>query len=294
MLVILRPIHAKTWVNVKKFRNCYDYLTRYYTRSGNLYTGLTREDEKRLGESLGLDLSRNSKFWDTFYVRVGASDIFLETEDPMDELRYIFLKNHKRVKTSMFERKATADYLLINQDEEAKRENLFNKAKTDAIVEFKKMTLTDMRKCLRIFGHSSENVGSELVENRLFSIVQENPSLFLSKWVENKDREVTVLIEEAISKNVIRRNKNVYKYGSDIVANSLEEAIDFIKNPKNQDIKLAIMNEIEAKDFIEPLPDLSDFGKTIKEEPKKVIKTLKTKDGEEGVDINSFDNFYKE
>jgi len=292
MLVILRPIHAKTWIRIKKFRNCYDYLTRYYTRSGNLYTGLTREDEKRLGEALNLDLSRNSSFWNNFYVRVGGMDVFLDTEDPMDELRYIFLKNHKRVKTSMFERKATADYLLINQDEEAKRENVFNKAKTDAIVEFKKMSLTDMRKCLRLFGFSSENVGSELVENRLFNIVQENPNMFLTKWVENKDREVTVLIEEAIAKNVIRRNKNVYKYGSDIIANSLEEAIDFVKNPKNQDLKLAIMNEMEAKDYIEPLPDLSEYGKT-EDKPKKTVKTLKTKDGEEGIDIGAFNNFYE-
>jgi hypothetical protein len=292
MLVILRPIHSKTWTNIKKFRNCHDYLSRYYTRSGNLYTGLTRDDEVRLGGALGLDLSRNSDFWNGFYVRIGGTDVFLDTNDPMDELRYIFLKNHKRVKTSMFERKATADYLLINQEEEAKRENLFNKSKTDAIVEFKKMSITDMRKCLRLFGFSSENVGSELVENRLFNIIQENPTMFLSKWVENKDREVTVLIEEAIAKNVIRRNKNVYKYGSDIIANSLEEAIDFIKNPKNQDIKLAIMNEIDAKDYIEPLPDISDFGK--EDKPKKTVKTLKTKDGEEGVDISSFNDFYKE
>ena len=291
MLVICRPIHTRTWTNIKKFRNCYDYLTPYYTRSGNKYIGLTIEDQKRLGTMLDLELGLNSSFWNDFSVRIGGSDVFLETSDPMDELRYLFLKNHKRVKTSIFERKATADYLLINQEEEAKKENLFNKAKTDAIVEFKKLSLTDMRKCLRLFGYSSENVGSELVENRLFAIIQDNPQMFITKWVENKDREIMVLLEEAIAKNVIRRNKNVYKYGSDIIANSLEEALDYLKNPKNQDIKLAVLNEMDAKDYIEPLPDVSDYGK---EEPKaKVVKTLKTKTGEEGVDINAFDNFYK-
>jgi len=290
MLVILRPIKQRTWTNIRKYRHCYDYLTRYYTRSGNIYTGLTRNDEKRLGDSLGLDLSNGSDFWKTFYVRVGSSDVFLDTNDPMDELRYLFLKNHKLVKTSTFENKATAQYLLINQEEEAKKENLFNKVKTDAIVEFKKLSLTDMRKCLRLFGQSSNNVGSELIENRLFTIIQENPQMFLDKWVNNASRETTVLIEEAISKNIIRRNKNVYKYGSDIIANSLEECIDFLKNPKNQDIKLAIIDGIEAKDYIEPLPELSEPD----EPQKKTVKTLKTKDGEEGVDISKFNDFFAE
>lgn len=292
MLVILRPITQRTWAPMKKYRNCYDYLSPYPTRSGNTYTGLTREDEKRIGEILGLNLAVSSDFWKTFFVRVGATDIFLETEDPMDELRYLFLKNHKRVKTSLFENKAGANYILINQEEEAKRENLFNKTKTDAIVEYKKMSLTDMRKCLRLFGQSSENVGSELVENRMFTIISENPKMFMDKWVNNKDRELSVLIEEAVSKNVIRRNKNVYKYGSDVIAYSLEDAIDFIKDPKNQDIKLAMIMEMDAKDFIEPLPELSE--PTIKEGNKKTVKTLKTKTGEEGVDIDSYNNFFSE
>jgi len=233
-----------------KYKNCYDYIAPYFTRSGNRYTGLSSEDVSRLGSKLGLNLMPNSTYWDNFFVRIGSDDIYLETEDPIDEIKYIFLKGHKRVKTSMFERKATADYLLINKDEEAKRENLFNKSKVDAISEFRKLSLTDMRKCLRLFGHNSENSSSEVVENELFKIVESNPIAFLDKWVNNKDREIQVIIEQAVSKNVIRKNKNIYKFGSDIIGYSLTEVIDFMNNPKNQDIRLAILAGIDAKDFI--------------------------------------------
>jgi hypothetical protein len=238
-------------------------------------------------------------------VRVGSDDIFLETEDPLDELKYIFLKNHKRVKSSIFERKATADYLLINKDEEAKRENMFNKSKVDAISEFKQMSLTDMRKCLRLFGQNAENVSSELVENSMFKLVESNPTMFIEKWVNNKDREIEVVLEQAISRNIIRRNKNIYKYGSDVIGYSMPETIDFLNNPKNQDIKKAVLNAINAKDFIiqneAPEEDLKQFNlqpeipkieKVEIEKPKiKKPKLMSGKPGtdDEGIDLSKLD-----
>jgi len=303
MRVILRPINRHTWLNIVKYKNCYDYIAPYFTRSGNRYTGLSAEDAVRLGAKIGLSLLPSSTYWDNFFVRIGADDIYLDTEDPMDEVKYIFLKNHKRVKNSQFERKATADYLLINKDEEAKRENLFNKAKVDAISEFKRMSLTDMRKCLRLFGHSSENVSGEVVENLMFKLIESNPSTFLEKWVNNTNREVEVIIEQAIAKNIIRRNKNVYKFGTDVIGYSMSEVIDFMNNPKNQDIRIAIVNGTDAKDFIvpneAPEEDLKQFNipnednkitaKVAKPKKPKLLGGLPGMDDSEGIDINSAD-----
>jgi len=284
-----------------KYKNCYDYVAPYFTRSGNRYTGLNSDDALRLGSILGLNLLPSSNYWDNFFVRVGSDDVYLNTEDPLDEIKYIFLKNHKRVKTSIFERKATADYLLVNKDEEAKRENVFNKTKVDAISEFRKMSLTDMRKCLRLFGQNAENMSGELVENSLFKVIESNPAMYLEKWVNNRDREIEVIIEQSISRNIIRRNKNVYKFGSDVIGYSMQEVIDFLNNPKNQDIKSAILTSIDVKDYIIPneAPDekleklnLSEAERkdvTAKSKAKKPI-LLPTLDGEdEGLDISKID-----
>jgi len=153
---------------------------------------------------------------------------------------------------------------------------LFNKTKIDAVYEFKKMSVTDMRKCLRLFGSNAENSGAELVENELFKIIEANPGKFLDKWINNKDRELEVVIERAISKNIIRKNKNVYKFGGDIIAYSTQECIDFLSNPKNQDIKMSILDSIDAKEYIvegdAPVKDLAQFSteetKGTKEEDK--------------------------
>ena len=292
MRVILRPMDNKR--SVVKYRNCFDYIGPYFTRSGNIYTGINEEDSLRLGAILGLNLLPSSSFWNTFSVRIGAGDVYIDTEDPLDEIKYLFLKNHKRVKTSIFENKATADYLLINKEEEAKKENLFNKAKVDAISEYRRMSLTDMRKCLRLFGHNAENSSGELVENELFKIIENNPNAFLDKWVNNRNRELEVIIEKAIAKNIIRRNKNVYKFGSEAIAYNMQECIDYLNNPKNQDVKLSILSAIDAKDYIvegdAPEKDLKSFEESEPKTKKKVKPSILSgppgSEDEEGIDIS--------
>ena len=251
MQVILRPIGWNKWSGILKYKNCFDDLGPYLTRSGAMYTGLTMEDEKRLGSSLGLDLSRSSTnpFWVNFRIRTSVNDIIFDTDDPLDELKYLFCKGHKRVKNSLLEQKATADFGLINRDEEAKVENSFNRVKRDAVKEFDKLTPTEIRKALRLFGYNAESMSSEVAENRLYTFVEANPNKFMDRWVNNKSREIEALIEIAISKNIIRRNKNIYKYGSEIIGNSLEDTVNFLMSPNNQDIRLAVMNACETKDY---------------------------------------------
>ena len=242
MRVILRPIGKNAWSGLVKYRNCYEDISPYWTRSGRIYTGLTTEDEKRLGELLGIDLRANSDYWKTFYIRTMGRDVYLDLDDPQDELKYLFLKNHKRVKNSLMENKATANFVLVNKDEEAKRANVFNRARRDAIKEFDKMSAEDLRKCLRLYGHNADSMSAEVAENKLFDIVEGNPQSFLDKWVNNPHRETAVLVERAISKNIIRKNKNIYKYGSEIIGHNLGETVAFLDDSKNQDIKITTVS----------------------------------------------------
>ena len=189
MKVILRPIGWNKWSGITKYKNCFEDIGSYYTRSGQLYTGLTKEDEERLGKVLGLDLKASSPYWQTFFIRTSVSDIILDTDDPMDELKYTFLKSHKRVKNSLMENKAGANFVLINRDEEAKRDNLYAKLEIDAVIGFNKLTPTEIRKALRIFGHNADTMSSEVAQPKLYQVIKANPQSFLDRWVNNKDRE---------------------------------------------------------------------------------------------------------
>lgn len=250
MQVILRHRTKDPWAGVVKYKNCFSTITGYYTRSGAIFTGLTPEDETRLEEALSLPegrLSKNSDFWDTFIIKLGNKELILDTDIPYDELRYLYLKNHKDVGDGLKNVKLSHRYILINKESEAVELNAVNKVKREAIRAFDKMNLEDMRKCLRIFGFKSDTMSNELIESRLFEIVEKEPKRFLSKWVENKSRNTESLIESAISKNIIRKNRNVYYYGTDVVGRTMAEAIEFFEDKKNQDIIIAIKNEIEVK-----------------------------------------------
>lgn len=250
MEVIVKFKKKDPWSGVVKYKNCYDYIGPYLTRSGFPHTGLTKEDEKRLEKELGYDegtLDRTSKFWNTFAPRLTNKELVLNTDVPWEELQYLYLKSHKRVAKGLSDKRAGTDYVMIDSESEAKEANKTNKRRRDAIRAFDKMSIEDMRKALRIFGYKSDTMSNELLESKMFSIVEAEPERFFAKWVNNPNRGTEYIIDQAISKNVIRRNKNIYYYGTEIIGSSMDDTIMFLEDKKNQEIKLAVISEIEVK-----------------------------------------------
>jgi len=235
------------WSGVNRYPNCYDALGPYFTRSGRIYTGLEKEDSDRLGDLLGFDLTPGSTFWDTFRIRIGDSDLILNTEDPYDELRFLFLKSHRRIAESLDNRKSTANYYISNPNEEAEKANKYNRIKRKALRELDKMSAKEIKKALRLYGYKSDNVSDEIAENRLSTLVEQSPQKFFDKWVNNKHRMTEFLIKEAVAKNIVRKNKNIYTYGTTTLGKTLEEAIDYLDNKENSEIKLTVMHETEVK-----------------------------------------------
>ena len=192
-------------------------------------------------------MSPTSRFWTTFSVKLTARELILHTENPFDELQYLFLKKHRRVANGLANVKPSNDYILINKESEAEEANRLNKVKRQAIIEFNKMSLEDMRKALRLYGYKGETMSSELVESKLFELVEKDPNRFFMIWVNNKSRNTQFLIEAAIAKNIIRKSRNIYYYGTDVIGNSLEDAVSHLDDKNNQDLKLTILQETESK-----------------------------------------------
>jgi len=250
MEIILRHKKKDPWSGVVKYKSCFDYIAPFLTRSGNRHTGLTDLDAVRLEKALGLEegtLAPHSKYWVTFAIKITNKELILNTDRAWDELQYLFLKNHKKVSIGLADMKPGADYVLINKDSEAQELNRINKRRREAVKEFDKMSLEDMRKCLRIYGYKADTISAELVESKLFEVVEKDPEKFFSKWINNTTKATEFAIEAAIAKNIIRKNKNVYYYGTEIIGSSLSDTIAYLDNKNNQDIKIAIMSELESK-----------------------------------------------
>ena len=250
MVVELKIKKKNPWIGLVKYRHCFDYIAPYFTRSGSIYTGLTPEDERYFEKALGYEeghLAKTSDFWTTFSVKIGARTLLLDDSIPRQAMIIKFLTGHKRVATSLDKLDAGKDYLLINREAEAIEQNKQNKLRRDAIKEFDKLSLDQMRQCLRLFGMSADRMSNELVESTLFNLVDKQPKRFFDKWVNNKAKETEFLLEQAISKGVIRKDKTHYFYGTDMFADTLEDAIAYLDSKKNQDLRLAIINETNNK-----------------------------------------------
>jgi len=250
MVVELKIKKKNPWIGLVKYRHCFDYIAPYFTRSGSIYTGLTPEDERYFEKALGYEeghLAKTSDFWTTFSVKIGARTLLLDDSIPRQAMIIKFLTGHKRVATSLDKLDAGKDYLLINREAEAVEQNKQNKLRRDAIKEFDKLSLDQMRQCLRLFGMSADRMSNELVESTLFNLVDKQPKRFFDKWVNNKAKDTEFLLEQAIAKGVIRKDKTHYFYGTDMFADTLEDAIAYLDNKKNQDLKLAIINETNNK-----------------------------------------------
>lgn len=250
MVVELKIKKKNPWAGLIKYRSCYDYIAPYFTRSGSIYTGLTPEDEKHFEKVLGYPeghLAKTSNFWTTFCVKIGAKTLLLDTSVPRQEMIVKFLSGHKRVATSLDKMDAGKDYLLINREAEAIELNKANKLRRDAIKEFDKLSLDQMRQCLRLFGVNAAQMSNELVESSLFQLIDKQPKKFFEKWVDNKTKETEFILEEAVAKGVIRKERTSYFYGTDMIADSLTDAIAYLDNKKNQDLRLSIINETKNK-----------------------------------------------
>jgi hypothetical protein len=46
---------------------------------------------------------------------------------------------------------------------------------------------------------------------------------------------------------VLRKDRTQYYYGSEMIADSKEDAIAYLNAKKNQDLKLSIINQVENK-----------------------------------------------
>lgn len=250
MVVELKIKKKNPWAGLLKYKACFDYIAPYFTRSGSIYTGLTPEDEKHYEQVLGYPeghLARTSDFWKTFCVKVGSRGVILDDSIPRQEMIIKFLTGHKRVATSLDKLTAGKDYLLINRQAEAIEQNKQNKLRRQAIKEFDNLSLDQMRKCLRILGVKSDSMSNELVESTLFSMVDKNPKQFFTKWIDNKQKETEFILESAIAKGIIRKDRTQYYYGTEMFADSLPDAIAYLDAKKNQDLKLSIINQIENK-----------------------------------------------
>jgi len=257
--VTLKPIKKNGWLpddhdGSIRYSKCFERLTVQAARgTGVLNTGLTEEDERRLENKMNMSpgtLSRyNSDYWTMFKIDVPKEGAILDLSFPEDELKFLVLKAHQRVANSEMERfdSPFAEYIMTSDEQEAKVENKKSKLKRKAYKVFSNMNTTEMKDVLKVMGKRvGDDASVDFVESQLDKIVTDNPQEFLNT-VEDPTFKMRAFIDDCIATRVLVKNGTKYQLpGGDVVGYTLEQTIEYLQNPDNQEVYLDLKGKMSV------------------------------------------------
>ena len=213
-------------------------------------TGLTEEEERKYEKILGLPegkLKRNSIFWAELTIRIGGKGLKLDLDNPLDFLKYKVCLESSKIANSVVEKSKWQDamFVIFDEEEEAKKENVKISAKRKAYAKFGTMSAEDLRSFCKLIGkRKPENTSNEVIENIVATFVETEPGEFL-KMVDDNRFETKVLIQDLISAGIIHKQGHYYKNGDDIMGTSLDEVSDYLTDDKNQIMLVALKKRVK-------------------------------------------------
>lgn len=246
----------KTKKLMPMYENCTDKLVPSLNIvTGELRTGIKPEEQAKWEETLEMEpgaLRKGSPFWSNFHIAIPGDGLTLNTENPMDKLKYSVLSADPTVCKSLKELKthATAEYLMTSDDAEAKVSNIKRNIKMEAYKAFSNLSQDEVINALVMFGHYAGNVDPEIARDRLGDILEKNPANFVLV-VGDKLFKDKVWMMKGIKAGVIKKHgtgegTNQPLYFEDIkLGMGLEEAIAFIKDKENQAVVLGIKKALK-------------------------------------------------
>lgn len=245
--IIVKAIKRNTWSGFGRFNNTKDYITPLLDASGTYVTGLSEKDEKELGTKLKKDLTATSDFWHEYKIIMTDRDKILFIDTPEGELAHKFILAHKRVANSETEKYnwPYADYIIYNEENEAKIKNEKFSIKRKAVTEFNKLSVAQMRDILKLYPGFTrlDSVTADVVEARLFEKMEEDSIKFL-EFVGDKKLDMKVLLKDLVASKVLRKNKSAYYYGTDNIGHDEESTITYLEDPQNQGLLVALKKEL--------------------------------------------------
>lgn len=263
-IIEIRPLPIKKW-HGKTGKEDFGrpiVLECYVDRKRSKYmTGLNKEDKERLEKLTGYDLSDvfNPDVPHPFYSSINGrvklenkTNIFYMS-NPLHEIKVKFLMQHPIVANSMDEYEngefPGARFVIYNDavDTEKKMKKLELQKKV-----FRKLDKTDTNAKKQLYqilsGKSAFDMSDDFLDTKLQDEIETKGYEFVNSVMErNKETNYNhALILEGVQRHVINRKGDIYYYMDDYLGD-INEAIDFMKDPKNSEYKASIISKIEQK-----------------------------------------------
>lgn len=257
--VVLKPIIKQGWLPTGhdgefRFTGTFERLTPQLIGKELVNTGLTEDDERALEGEMHLkqgSLSKyNREFWGKFFIDVSAKGKVLDLSNARHRLEYMVLMVHQMVAKSEADipDQPWAKYYLSSDKEEARLKGNVTAVRAEAYGIFLKMGLEEMIELNNVINPSKRlqrDSQIEFVRQTVESIVLNQPKQFIDTLNE-PTYKIKCFIDRCISNRLIIKNGPRYSVvGGGALGNSLNETIEFLSNPNNQEYMISLMSKLE-------------------------------------------------
>jgi hypothetical protein len=232
-----------------------------YSLSKRAYENPFETEEEREGIESELNLQpgalniykKTDNYWDDFRIKINKDGLVLNLQNPEDYLRFIMLKaNKETIAPTYADRLELGTYQFALVDEDVADQERAKKAHTvkDAYKKLGQMedSVETMANFLTVYGKKPGRAPKrEFLISELDKLIENDLTGFM-EIATDPDFEMKLIIEKAVQVGALARpTKTRYELpGGDLIANSMTEAVAYMKDPLNQENYVLIKNRIEA------------------------------------------------
>lgn len=258
-IVEVRPVKKEKWHGVNSGKNSIastKVIEALINVSTNRYqTGLTEENQKRLEDLTGYDLSpqyvpkSKHPFWSEPIGKVKLNDhtnVF-NMDVPLDEIKISILKASPLVANSQAEVDSETLFVIFDEQEEVQIKASKAAIRRNAIIATNGLSTDKKAELVQIaLGVSVRNQSNDFIDLKLEEAIETKGAEYVLSLTKRDKAFNTLhsLVLEALHKNILRKEGPSVYYMDDQIGYDVESAVTYLLDKKNQILKGQILEKL--------------------------------------------------
>lgn len=252
--IIIKPVVKAKFSGISKHSGTTTVITgaQLSKKTGLYKTGLTIEEEAEYETKLSLTkgtLGKRSSYWGDMSIRLfNDKATYITIVSPYDELLEKIIYEHSIVANNELElsKNSMCEFYIEDPEAKAKVEEIGIDLEVEANEILSDTTTDEKRGYLKLYpGTKGVDTFSErMVKTELYKKMKADPKKFID-FSKDPDLKVRILIEELLDAGKLVKKGSFYNYEGEVIGNSVEAAISFFKDLRNQSTKLVAEQSIK-------------------------------------------------
>ena len=218
--------------------------------------GMTQKEffEKELGVDLNPTLEADKNFWRSDRrgrVVITKEGMTLNLNQSLDMLKYLILISNKMLISPSYDErtlKATYEFMIVDESKVTSQKLEEANVKSQAYIKFAEVTnsRSSIIGFIKSLGRTIPATATdEWLKGEVLNVVDNSPKYFL-EVVNHPQYDERIFVQEAIEAGaIIRKGEKRYVLDNGAELGDLNDTINYLLNPDNQESKMRIKGKIE-------------------------------------------------